>query len=1167
MTNLPVPAIVLLQPYSCHALQLTRYARVDLLLESQASRLCYGPMMQHPRVIHVVIVLLFAGLRSAGAADDYVDGVLPYVQKYCVECHNKDVHKGELDLTRFATEADVTANFRRWDNIVEFIQNGEMPPKEAQLQPQIIENNSVVSAVEKILLAEAVKHAGDPGIVLPRRLSNTEYDAAIRELTGVDIRPTKDFPADPAGGEGFDNTGEALGTSPNLVKKYLAAAQLVADHLVLKPDGISFAPFPVTSYNEQKKFTELAIIDFYESHNVDTTNYLEAAWRYRYRGDDQRDTTIDQWGAKRGLSGKYLSLVWQTLNQASSHSGFLKDLGEVWIAVPAPASDSDRPTEFQVLCDVVESGRQVLSAPEQQLIKAGAGNWPISHLVFRAEVAAGRDKFDRSLLKSEKLLNVLKVNAPKNDATAQTFSVFLQIDPAFSTGDNYVIIKRSLFSLATHLPNNEKDEKENHKVQSLRSVLERLNPELLATLNFGKHPQGGDIDPEWFVVKVPAVIEIPITVEMQKELDGKHLLVPCQLDSEHSRNGSVFVQSSAPKPPVKSTTSRFNRNAEHLIYGDSDAAKSLAESANVFCNTFPNRFFYVDHVRGLAAGFHLVEGFFRDDLPLVQKVLTDQENAHLNTLWHELDFVTQSTENLLRGFVWFERSEREVLHDKRFDFLRSEDPELVEEQLLSKFEKVYLDKMGVKRIGDTLEPETPHPQYDMIHGFFERIRAGLALQQDSMKLAEQHALANIEQLARRAFRRELRPEERDSLMLLYGELREDGQPVEASIRGTLIAVLMSPEFCYHRTTRPDGDETYPLNSDELASRLSFFLWSSLPDEQLLTAAKDGKLQNEDQLVAQMRRMLHDDRSEAFSREFFGQWLRYRDYLAKDPINAAAFPGYTDQLREAIAEEPVRLATWLIQNDRPVTDLLNSDATFVNGSLAKHYGGTIEQQYQKAAASNDDQNWHQVTGLHDAGRGGLFGMAVILTKNSAGERTSPVKRGFWSVHHLLGQHFPPPPANVPELPASEETATKTIRELLAAHVADAQCAMCHTHFDGLGLAMEGFDAIGRSRTRDGAGRQIDNVAKLPNGETAAGIPGLIEYIDQHRRHDFVKTLCRRFLGYALGRSVILSDQPLLIEMESELRNNAYRFSVLFEMVVRSPQFRQQRGAGFQPVVMN
>jgi len=166
-----------------------------------------------------------------------------------------------------------------------------------------------------------------------------------------------------------------------------------------------------------------------------------------------------------------------------------------------------------------------------------------------------------------------------------------------------------------------------------------------------------------------------------------------------------------------------------------------------------------------------------------------------------------------------------------------------------------------------------------------------------------------------------------------------------------------------------------------------------------------------------------------------------------------------------------------------------------------------------------------------------------------------------VHHLLGQHFPPPPADVPELPKSEKAAKSTIRELLAAHVSAAQCALCHKHFDSLGLAMEGLDPIGRSRTKDSGGRSIDNVAELPNGESVKGIPGLIDYIEEHRRQDFVRTMCRKFLGYALGRSVQLSDQPLLTEMELALAKNGYRFSVLFEVVVRSPQFRKQRGRDF------
>ncbi|MBC8355478.1 MAG: DUF1592 domain-containing protein [Planctomycetes bacterium] len=1117
--------------------------------------------MKRDRLAHLCVlwlVPLAVGLLpvEVESADAYKEGILPHVQKYCVQCHNSKKTKGELDLTRFSNGGDVSGSFRRWNNIIDFIRNGKMPPEDAK-QPTIDERNAVVSTIEAILLAEAEKHAGDPGVILPRRLSNTEYDLSIRELTGVDIRPTKDFPADPAGGEGFDNTGEALGMSPNLLKKYLSAAQLVADHLVLKPDGISFAPFPVTSYNERKKLTEQAIIDFYSDHAVDTFQYLEAAWRYRYRDHDQQSMNIERWAETRGLSAKYLAIVWKTLAESLSHSGFLAELGQVWEAVPAPRDASHRPSELLDLRDFVEFGRTVLSSRPQRLIQASAGNWPISHLDFRAKTAAARDKFERTGLNHETLLNVARVSAPPTNDPAQKFSAFVRVDNAFSEANNYVILKRPLFSLANHLPRNEADEKEHHKVQSLRSVLEQSNPDLVETLGFGKHPLGDEIDPEWFVVKAPAIIEIPITVEMQREQSGKNLLMLCQLDPNHSKNGSVFVRTSIREPAAD----KFTKDVEHLIYGDSQTTQELSASADVFCNTFPNRFFYVDEGRGLAAGFHLVEGFFRDDRPLVEKVLNDAENAKLDQLWQELNFVTQSAETLLRGFVWFERSEREVLHDKRFDFLRPEDPQLVESSLLNKFERLYLDKMGIKRVDDTLEAESPDQKYEMIHGFFEQIRYGLTLQEDSTKLAEQRALTDLERLARRAYRRSLHSHERDSLHLLYGKLREEGQTVEDALRGVLTAVLMSPEFCYRYNEVPAGNDVYPLSDRDLASRLSYFLWSSPPDEELLTAVADGKLQDEGEMIVQTKRMLKNPKIDAFAQEFFGQWLRYRDYLSKDPINAAAFPSYNDELREAMFEEPTRLASHLIQMDKPITDLLNSDMTFVNGALAKHYGGELELQYQQGVKTNPDQTWHSVTKLKEAGRGGLFGMAVILTKNSAGERTSPVKRGFWSVHHLLGQHFPPPPADVPELPATEKGATRTIRELLADHVSDAQCALCHTHFDSLGLAMEGFDPIGRLRTQDSAGRQIDNVAKLPSGEFGKGIPGLIDYIDEYRRTDFIQTMCRKFLGYALGRSVQLSDQPLLTEMETELKNNGYRFSVLFEVAVRSPQFRKQRGRDF------
>ena len=231
----------------------------------------------------LALLMLSAAASSPARADVFQERIEPFARKYCHGCHNKQKPRGELDLTRYAQDRDVISDFRRWNNVVEFIRKGEMPPED-RLQPTLEERNAAVAAIESILLVEARKNAGDPGSVLPRRLSITEYDLSIRDLTGVPIRATAEFPVDPAGGEGFNNTGEALGMTPNLLKKYLGAAQFVSEHLVLKPSGIEFAPFPVTSYNERKKLTEQAIIDFYRRHDVRIGDYLEAAWRYRHRG-------------------------------------------------------------------------------------------------------------------------------------------------------------------------------------------------------------------------------------------------------------------------------------------------------------------------------------------------------------------------------------------------------------------------------------------------------------------------------------------------------------------------------------------------------------------------------------------------------------------------------------------------------------------------------------------------------------------------------------------------------------------------------------------------------------------------------------------------------------------------------------------------------------------
>jgi hypothetical protein len=282
-----------------------------------------------------LVLLVLGAVAPPAWADVFQEKIEPFAKKYCHACHNKKQAKGELDLTRYVRDGDVTSDFRRWNNVIEFIRKGEMPP-EGKPQPTLEERNAAVGAIEAILLVEAKKNAGDPGVVLPRRLSNTEYDLSIRDLTGVAIPATKEFPVDPAGGEGFNNTGEALAMTPSLLNKYLGSAQFVSDHLVLKPSGLTFSPFPVTSYAERTKLTEQAIIDFYRHHDVRLSDYLEAAWRYRHR--EEAEVRLEDWAVRRKLSGKYLALVAKTLDEAKNGAGYLKQLGDMWEAIPVPTT-------------------------------------------------------------------------------------------------------------------------------------------------------------------------------------------------------------------------------------------------------------------------------------------------------------------------------------------------------------------------------------------------------------------------------------------------------------------------------------------------------------------------------------------------------------------------------------------------------------------------------------------------------------------------------------------------------------------------------------------------------------------------------------------------------------------------------------------------------------
>jgi hypothetical protein len=322
----------------------------------------------------------------------------------------------------------------------------------------------------------------------------------------------------------------------------------------------------------------------------------------------------------------------------------------------------------------------------------------------------------------------------------------------------------------------------------------------------------------------------------------------------------------------------------------------------------------------------------------------------------------------------------------------------------------------------------------------------------------------------------------------------------------------------------------------------------MPDTELLARAASGGLRKPDVLAAQARRMLQDDRVRNFATEFAGHWLDFRRFEEHNAVDRDRFPAFNHELRAAMFEEPLQFLLHVIREVRPVLDLVYGDYTFVNVPLAQHYG--------MPAPSGSE--WIRVDQAGKYGRGGLLPMAVFLTSNSPGLRTSPVKRGYWVVRRVLGERIPPPPAVVPDLPNDEKhLGDLTLRDVLAKHREDKSCASCHARFDSFGLVFEGYGPVGELRTTDFGGRPVDTRAEFPGGREGIGLAGLREFIRLKRENDFIDNLCRKLAAYALGRTLLMSDDTLIAEMKRELASNQHRFTALVETIVTSPQFRMKR----------
>ena len=402
-------------------------------------------------------------------------------------------------------------------------------------------------------------------------------------------------------------------------------------------------------------------------------------------------------------------------------------------------------------------------------------------------------------------------------------------------------------------------------------------------------------------------------------------------------------------------------------------------------------------------------------------------------------------------------------------------------------------------------------------------------------------------LARRAYRRPVTDADIQTLLSLYRQV-QSSQGFEAGIGMALRAILVSPEFLFRIERDPADvapDTAYRISDLELASRLSFFLWSSIPDDQLLDLAEAGELKDPAVLEEQVGRMLDDSRSQALVNNFAGQWLYLRNMRLVTP-EQSVFPTFDQNLRHAFQRETELFFESMLREDRSVMDLLTADYTFVNERLARHY--QIPNIY--------GNHFRRVT-LRDEHRRGLLGQGSILTVTSYANRTSPVLRGKWLLENILGTPPPPPPPNIPALKDSgQDGEALSVRERMEQHRANPACASCHEVMDPLGFALENFDGIGQWRTTSEANTPIDASGVLPDGTRFEGPVGLRELLVS-RRQQFVTTVTERLLTYALGRGVENYDAPAVRKIIQEATPSDYRWSSITMGIVKSVPFQMRR----------
>lgn len=1071
------------------------------------------------------------------------------IREYCIMCHSGSAAKAGVNLANMIARNSFGEDFRQWEKVATVLEEKTMPPR-AVNQPGDEQRDQAIAWIRGELSAYARKHDGDPGMVTVRRLTSGEYAYTIKDLTGYDLDTGIDSASDSVGGEGFTNFGDVQFMQDANLERYLSAAKIIANHAVIGSGPLEFFSDPGKSGFELSAITRIK--EIYAANGFRTVSgeggrpfglekygkALFVAWQYKHRvALGEAKATLKDLAAREGVTARFAQHIWQVMNQASL--GYpSSEIASRWRKLPAPESGNKAVAEqVRAGCDDIQ----------KFLV-----TWP-SWLFARGDVAAGGAGDESPLEFSDRTLNVKTTHrfayvrgagrGPVQSGPAKIYLNVANVNPAM--GDKPVVIWRNLTVGFRPIAQRAKVQAGESAVvlaadaeaaANLRrgivppgprqKLKEIVSAETVQRLNFGKGPDGSAIGPDDFATTGSVMFEVP--------MPEQPMLMNLQIDVELGGNRDQVVRIVISDRADGQTRGQPTR----ALIGDMNSAGYKAFRAGVtefaallppnshgeptpadkdpvpdpFDNTYnvPEHDEFVQKIK-----------YIRDDRFLVENLIDAKTRIRLDNAWNDL----------LASFEYHDNYLRLLAKHYGFDLGGKGIAQMDEAQIAALPAEMRKYVAPLRR------------EYDAV------IKAQIA--------ARPRHIADCLEFASRAWRRPLLEKEKLGLKAFYEKNFNETSDHRKAIQALLARILVAPQFLYRVEESTDsssaklvsyGAEIKPLTNWEMASRLSYFLWSSIPDDELRRAANAGELTDTQGIRRQVTRMLADAKARRLSTEFFGQWLGFYHFDKHKGVDTSRFTEFTDDVKEAMYDEAVSFFEYVIRKDRPIREILSADYTFLNQDLAKFYG------VKKEIKALDKAEF--VEGANQFHRGGLLRLGAVLTATSAPLRTSPVKRGDWILRRILGTPVPPPPADAGSLPADDKLfGGLSLKAKLEQHKRNASCANCHTRIDPLGFSLEHYDSTGRWREVYFDGKPIEDSATLPDKSEIAGVGGLLKYL-QGKDAQVRKTLSQKLLGYALGRTVLASDQ-LLIERMVQAGGDV-TFAELAVEVATSKQFRNRLG---------